>query len=334
MVRIRLAQTAALIIGAFRWSLRPFQSVGEGEEATTKYQTLPTPTGRARYHHFRPVHHLRHFVGNDGMLWVYSTRPEESPFQKRPSEIGGENFLYAPEEGPDPKTDEVERWLASQIDGPAAEPLRKLINGRPLDNSERSRISSYLAVQDMRTPTARDLLVGLFSDGVKDWYRVYREDPRSVQLDIWKTQGRWLSLDEVSQYLGEYDVEVGKGVWLDFLMTQVNKAAERLHQMRWHRIPVRGSHDLLTNDIGIVKCQEGFDAPVAYRLGLVGASHWIFPLSPRTVLLLAPPFDARAFKVGRGWVRKINRQLVRDAYRHVYASRRSDFVQEWAKNGI
>jgi hypothetical protein len=71
--------------------------------------------------------------------------------------------------GPDPKSDELERWLADHIDGPAAGPISELVAHRhfgTIDNGKRSILAAYTAAQSLRTPKTRDFIINVFQRGI------------------------------------------------------------------------------------------------------------------------------------------------------------------------
>jgi hypothetical protein len=113
----------------------------------------------SKYHHFRPLLHLKRFASHE-RVWVYDRLGECEPVRRSIKKIGGEKYLYAPDENR--QDDEIEQWLANDIEDPAAAPLEALVAGDRLDRSARSRVAAYLGVQDMRTPKVRDVLIPLF----------------------------------------------------------------------------------------------------------------------------------------------------------------------------
>lgn len=314
-----------------RWLGR--RGVRQGNDDATPNGEPGSGSQRRKYHHFRPVLHLRHFAGDDGTLWVYDRQNPTDPFQRTPDRIGGEKFLYAPGAGDDPRDDAMERWLAEHIDGPAAEPLAKLLEGQPLTRTERSNWAAYLAVQDMRTPTAKHVLLSWYQDGVNRWLADYKANLRHMQLDIWAGQGVWYRQSELKELVSQYEVEVAPGAWTDFISTEVNRAGARLYGMVWHTVDIPAGARLPANDVGVVKCVGSFDRIVPYRIGFaVGATHWVVPLSPKKALTLAPTGDTRMPPPSVEWGRAIAQQTVADAMRFVYTDRRVSYVAEvWGR---
>src|SRR5437667_3230524 len=180
---------------------------------------------RKKRHHFRPRLHLRHFADATGRLWIHDRTGIVAPFRQTPENVGYENLLYTPEGGPDAGTDAFENWLADAIDSRAATPLAKAAAGRPLDRAERSSLAAFIAVQDLRTPRARDLVTALFHAGMqKEWSR-WEQEPHSLAEAIKRDSGAeaikrdsgvTYTPDEIRELLGEYSFQVTKDAWLDF----------------------------------------------------------------------------------------------------------------------
>ena len=128
---------------------------------------------RRNKHHFLARHLLGHFTAPDGLVHVYDRRQGWSHRRDIPERLAVENHLYAPQTrmtgSRDPKDDTVERWLADEIDGPAAAPLADIVDGAPLtalSAEARHAIADFVALLDLRTPAVRDLLTPAFNTAV------------------------------------------------------------------------------------------------------------------------------------------------------------------------
>lgn len=289
-------------------------------------QSRPT----SKYHHFRPVLHLRGFAVDD-RVWVYDRQGECEPVQRNVRKIGGERFLYAPDDNR--RDDQIEVWLAQEIDDPAAAALRKLATGTPISGKERSRTAAYLGVQDMRTPKVRDFLIPLFQRGISEEWSRMTADRKQLRDDIRRATGTDYTDEELAFHIQTHSVEVNKGVWLDFLLRNVNVAGKRIYRMSWRMVKAPDNYTFLTNDVGIVKFAGSFEHPVPFVLGFAAArSHWLVPLSRSWALALEPsgkPANEELVEARPAWIKAINRQLVTDADRFVYSARFHPFVLKW-----
>jgi hypothetical protein len=275
---------------------------------------------RAR-HHFRPILHLHHFADHAGLTFLYDKRGEQRTGQYHVKVLGAERYLYAPGEGGyDPRDDRIERWLADMIDGPAAEPLERTRRNLRLDNARRSRLAAYIAAQDMRTPAARDTLVPIFQRELNAWYAGLARDLPRLRKSILDATGVDYSESELGDAHRSYSVEVTKGVWLDFIRDNLNRAAARLHDSVWHVVRAPANYEFLTNDIGIVKFSASFKRPVNYVLGFFAArDRWLVPLDPKAALAIGPGGDVTRIRAEPSWMDATNTQVVADAARFVYS---------------
>lgn len=276
---------------------------------------------RRERHHFRPILHLRHFADSAGLAFVYDKRAEVRTGQHHVKVLGAERYLYAPGDGEDdPRDDRIETWLADVIDGPAAEPLDRARRNLRLDNSRRAHLAAYIAAQDMRTPRARDILVPLFQRELDAWYAGLTRDLPHLRKSILDDTGVNCSESDLRDAHGSYSVEVTKGVWLDFIRDNLNRAAERLHHSVWHVVRAPANYEFLTNDIGIVKFSGSFKRPVNYALGFFAArDRWLVPLDQKTALAIGPGNDTTQIRADPAWMDATNDQIITDAARFVYS---------------
>ena len=113
--------------------------------------------GPARAHHSIPQGYLRAWRGVDGLVDAYRllVPDERYPVWQRRSlrtltrydDLYTSSFL-----GED--SDEVERWLNEEVEGPATEPLAKARRGGRLGTRDWERLLKYVIALDRRTPEA------------------------------------------------------------------------------------------------------------------------------------------------------------------------------------
>jgi len=283
---------------------------------------------RARRHHYRPAFHLSHFVDGSGRVWVHDCTGHARPFQQLPRNIAYEDWLYAPDQGPDPMSDEVEVWLATQVEAPAAAPLARAAEMRKPDNSERSSLALFIAVQDMRTPKARDLIVGFYHAVAQEQWDMWVRNPQILAEQMAHNSGTRFEPDTVASLLRQFSYRITKGAWLDFIRAFVHQTAERLHQMTWSVAPAPNGTEFITSDLGIAKFSGSPLAPKPWAIGFEGNRDvWVFPLTPTAALVLAPDAPVSAQPLPAAWPGLVNRQLAQDARRFLYSRNRQPAVQ-------
>lgn len=98
----------------------------------------------------------------------------------------------------------------------------------------------------------------------------------------------------------------------------------------WTVVRIPDGHELLLNDLGIVKFHGSWARPAPFTLGWSGdCHHWLVPLSPSRALAIAPDNTLGWFQALPAWVAIVNQRVARDAQRYVYSRRFESSVQEW-----
>lgn len=113
-------------------------------------------------HHYVPQFHLRRFVGQDRLLWVYD-KDNDRVFSANPKNLAGERGFYSLPE-PFPNSSEMERQF-SVLEGEASsitdDWLNQLALGRSIEIPDENRevMSLYIATQLLRTSEAKTILL-------------------------------------------------------------------------------------------------------------------------------------------------------------------------------
>jgi hypothetical protein len=241
-----------------------------------------------------------------------------------PERVAVERFLYAPEAtdeaGRDPKDDAVERWLADEIDGPAAKPLDALAQGAILANlspDELHAIADFIALLDLRTPAVRDLLVPAFhAVGRRSLQDTKRARTELLKRGVRTTRGE---VERISQRnSARMAKELAKPAWLSYLQNARQIARINVKARRWTVVEAPSGLEFITSDLGIAKSLLGPLQPAPWEPGTaIGRAHWIVPISPERAVALTPsqapdPLPSAAL------VHATNQQLILDARRYVY----------------
>ncbi len=280
---------------------------------------------RRNKHHFLPRHLLEHFARDDGQLYVYDRKDRWSHRLDIPERLAVEKHLYSPEAtddlGRDPKDDAVEVWLADNIDGPAALPISKLVSGsdlQSLGSDETHAIANFLAIQDLRTPRVRDLMVKWLGDAGREAIL----DHKRTRRELFR-QGIRTSLGEIRRMARKHVESIvgeqAKPGWLDYLKESRPIARVNVKGRRWSIVDAPEGEEFLTSDLGIVKSILGPHQPVPWYPGTAQfREHWLVPISPRRAIALSP--HQAPDPIGTPEIVRItNRQIIADARRYVYS---------------
>lgn len=129
-----------------------------------RHRLIAMSTKRGR-HHFLPRYVLAHFADADGRVRFCRRSAGWRESSSGPRRLGREEGLYSPGVqdlwGREPSDDSLELWLDRSVDTPAADPIKRVVSGAAiadLNGNERHALAQFIAVLDMRTPAARDLL--------------------------------------------------------------------------------------------------------------------------------------------------------------------------------
>jgi hypothetical protein len=184
-------------------------------------------------------------------------------------------------------------------------------------------LARLIVAQDMRTPTVRDLLLGMFQRGLEgEWRDVVAKSLAALQMDTSPE-----AIDAVSEM---YSPRVTNAVWLDYLRSNIASAARRLAERPWTVLTAPAAYEWLTTDIGILKFSGGFEHPAPPGLGWTpGRDHWLFPVNPHVALAIAPVSAPARAEARPAWLKMVNHRLALDANHFVAARSRADFVLRW-----
>ena len=288
---------------------------------------------RRKKHHFLPAFLLRNFAGSDGLVCVYDRERDWQSRADIPENLAREKYLYAPgasyERGRDPKDDAFERWLAEEIDGPAASPISRLVAGADvadLTGDEAHAVADFVALLDMRIPNIRDRLLPQFEAAARSAMSDHKQTRKAL-----KRSGHEMSLGEIKKSALRHRDKMASGMakpaWLDFMKNTRRLARLNIKHRRWSMVDTPAGQEFCTSDLCSVKAISTLLEPVGWEPGTATwRSHWLIPLSPLRALAITPPEWPGALPASKPLVQAINRQFFRDAQRYVYARSEMDLA--------
>lgn len=282
-------------------------------------------TQRRKGNHFLAQHLLRHFADGEGLVRFRRRSEGWAECVAAASNLAKQNYLYSPGavdfEGHDPKDDSMEVWLDRRVDTPAASPIRRLVEGasvESLTSDERHAIAFFVAVQDMRTPCVRDLLVPALSFAGADGASNFRSARRAL-----RENGVYVTLGEIKRkrppILEQLPAEA-KSEWFRFMQRYSTPARLELKSRLWTMLDAPTSMQFVTSDIGIVKAVVGFETPVGWEMGFHARRlSWLVPLSPRRALAMTPNDFPAPEPPSASTVAAVNYQFILDAPEFIYS---------------
>jgi hypothetical protein len=289
----------------------------------------PTRKQLRKRHHYIPQHALRWFADGDGLVWMYR-RSHPDPVRISIKDAANEKFLYAPEGESNDKSDAVEIWLADNIDGPAAPILPKLVKDEELSTQEQYNLAAYLVAQSLRTPRARDAMMEHFERRWRPIMIGMLRDPNRVRRSFEATDQSPPTDEDVQAWIaaidqGEYLVEAEKALWLDYLITRIQKFAPIVMRLPYRVFQCPPNHRAVIADSPLLGIWPA--SPSVTRGGWLSSSDITLPLSPEFVLTVGVG-QRNATNPSPAWFRSVNSRAIRYADEFVFANEELAFISK------
>ena len=300
-----------------------------------------------RRNHFTPCLYLKHFVGQEGKLFVYRVLvPDERvPYWKpsSPAGIGYREHLYTRTvAGHD--TDEIEAWLKHDYEDPAVVPLGKAVADERLTCKEWDRLIRLLAAQIIRTPAYFVRRLPLWQAQTQEWLNATVQDavhhlragdrlsplPTRDYTEYLPIQVERTIIPNAVDGTLKVSMTVGRGLWL-FAMRSVlaGAGAETLHDHHWSILAPHDGLDWPTSDDPVILLNSSEDGHYNFGGGTGSTgTEILFPLSSRHVMYTRigerPPRRGRQFSLED--TRRIRCIIADHAHRMVLAKSCDDEI--------
>lgn len=296
--------------------------------------------GRRKRHHYLPRLYLSRFVNEEGLLWQYE-RGKSEPVLVKPKDAAVEGYLYAPGVGDDPRNDSVESFLADFVDGPAVEPLEKLIAGDELSTEDRTRLSLYIAFQEFRVPERRDWILSIVEGLAGQFMDLVTARPEFFRAELERTTGREFSEEDAERIIqshreGKFEIKATKVTWLQCLLGVSQDLVPTIAQLKWLVVEVGAHEDLefVTSDTPVTKVLTDRSVPEMFAGGWESPSaESTLTLTPKHLLVMTPGgaagrvlAEGRSFSKVKSWLKNINTRTIAQSRRFAFSRSRQDFV--------
>lgn len=289
-------------------------------------------------HHYVPQFYQRGFVKElnkdgkqEGLIWVYEKgrAPRKAPIDNTGMEI--DLYALTDKEG-NLDNETVEKELG-KIDNKGAAAIRKLEKGISLTETERRVVCKFISVMYRRTPKfkeyqakmAAELMPQFFEMHNEEWLRqeMHKRAKSPAQAERWFEQRRG-ELEEIRE---EYLHEPPAFLFASNILRE--SAFEKLlFDMDWALFRS-------TPDVDFVTCDDPALFSKGAGLGDKQKGVVMFPLSRELFLqaMWISTYTGTYIQLTDSQVRKLNRDVVRNASKQVYASHKSRslsaFVDKW-----
>lgn len=299
-----------------------------------------------RASHYVSRGYLRAWTSADGRLWTYRTLVSHGAVpvwrQSSPKGVAYHTHLYTRIVA-GRETDDFEKWLDSEIETPAAQPLQKATSGGRLTPDDWSRLVQFAAAQDVRTPARyqeqlqrwRKTLPGIMEESLReamDELDAMRKRGERVPV----VQENWskdapVRVEILKRKAGEHssyvkaEVTPGRGFWLWQMKHLLEKTARVLHQHRWTILKSPEGVAWFTSDNPVLRLN--FNSLSEYDFGGGWGSPGtdiMLPLSPKHLLYTRvgkrPPMRGEALKPEHAAL--VRRFMAENAHRMIFAEGR------------
>lgn len=295
-------------------------------------------------HHFIPQFYLQGFVDpkNSPYVWVY--RKDDGAIIKssvKDTAVHRHYYSFTTKTGiRDSQT--LEKWF-SEIEASVAKIYRKILRKKPLNNEERSRFATFLALTLTRVPNYRENMIDKpTAQLMKRMQIIMASHKQHFETHIKKFEkdtGEKISvpIEQLREYIlkGDYDVKVGNPDYsLSFMFSSAKEVAPIFHRMRWAFLETTDDEYFLTSDNPLYYLDPSYKPGSFYGVGLMNKNLEVtFPLS-RNLALLATWEGLTGYHQANSSIRKtLNSRTIISAQNFVFApdksSKLSELVQKY-----
>lgn len=251
--------------------------------------------------HWVPITYLKAFTDTGteaGKLWMYDRKNPRKPKHLPPGVVAKQKYLYVAEIGLE-VPDFIERFLDRYIERPYGSIRNKLVYGKKvgikphLNANEAYSLALFIAMQQGRTPFARDRAEWLASFHAMFDMRLNFQDIGAVQQQYFKKTGKRPTKSAILGWRDELDtgkleIRPGHELWLGTFLAGALVATEHILSLRWRLIRAPQGQEFPSSDMPVVLARR---VGSQYELGGGWQEDNIeatITLSPQCVLVIGP----------------------------------------------
>jgi Protein of unknown function (DUF4238) len=300
--------------------------------------------------HYVPRLYLKQWTDAQQKIQVYRVLvPHENVPIWRPSSIKGIGYhehLYTRVVAVG-ETDQFEKWIARNFEGPAEGPIERAISGSRLSVDDWRCLIRFVAAQDVRTParlqetmrrwerTLPDIVQGTLNNVVKELTeakrlgRPIRHNPNPAAADF---PARVTTEIEPGAAEGRLKVEAisGRALWLFGLKNLLTKTIDTLILNKWFIVRAPIGMQWVTSDDPVIKLNFHGPSNYDFKGGWGSPGTEIFmPLGPEHLIYTKvgerlPPVHTR--RLSQEVAEIFQRFTIQHAHRVIFATHNDPFV--------
>jgi hypothetical protein len=284
--------------------------------------------------HFIPQTYLREFSFDLKRKKVYAYN--EKTGDVRPSSIDticSRRYLYQVQDADGAPSDEIEDYLAKEVEPRYADWLALIRQKERLENSVIADLAHYVALQHVRTPTSldhtEDLGKQVFIESTNEqWAKLLEDDERRrVMAKMEKAHPEvfakarqqnpdaeeYLTRQDIQDIIDgkgvELQIDVGKNNIIKSMLEQVSFIAEKIVASGWNFVFAPEGKEFITTDKPAYVMIPALGGVVTFKVGGFGrpGAGVVFPLARDVCLMIEQGDYYQKFGTARPeWVDRIN----------------------------
>lgn len=268
-------------------------------------------------HHYIPKYYLNGYADlSSGLLWVYE-RGSQQAFPAGTKRIANETSYYS---------EEVERYLANEIENPGNVVLRKIRDRQRITEEDKIALSKYMIVMLKRVPQAKEriaerapeVLASILNGLENELSELVGKYPDLEHLQRKKVKVE--DLRSKAETDTKFKSDLLRDTWLKNIPPRTPRSVQALISMTWQflvhdRAPIFLTSDnpvFFFGDIGIGHKQSEVTFPISGNIALLAT--WRQNLKEDYV------------RAKEQYVHQINRRTVSIATRYVFYAQDANWV--------
>lgn len=281
-------------------------------------------------HHYLPQCYLRGFCDQNEQIWTYKKNDPGNPFSNAISNTAVIKYLYSlSAEG---NEDDLEDYFASDIEGPAAEALKKLIRREFPVHIEREKLAIFFSTLFTRTPVHIEHLNGQQSQQLNIFARLLASNEENFIAGYKEShphlEGSVIEDDRQSILRGDFSFELNRDILLMLMLKAGAIYSNHLCNMRWVLLETNSDYPFVTSDNPLYIFHPNIQPGRLFQPGLgMRNTRVSIPISKELCLLLFNDervADASFLSItsqgGKELIKSINKINYINSYKYVFAS--------------
>lgn len=200
--------------------------------------------------HYITRQFLEGFCDKHGHVWTYPKERPSDPFANKPTDTAVIKKLYHLEQGENITA--VEDYFSDQVETPASNALKKLLNKNFPDTGEKEKLSLFFGLQMVRTPSYIDHLNTQQSKYLNQHAQILASNKEYFHT-TYKEANPDLSEDEIeadrqAMLKDEFTYEINRDHLLKLMLDYGSIIASHLLHMKWTLIESDVNNPFIISD--------------------------------------------------------------------------------------